>query len=84
MMEEQILFRNQVGESSVENLRKLSCRENFLVFKNIFLHNSDKTSKTGTKVRKREGGEGGGGTYIITRRKRRKCVLNIFDITTIK
>ena len=27
MMEEQILFRNQVGESSMEYLRKLSCRE---------------------------------------------------------
>ena len=30
MMEEQILFRNQVRESSVENIRKLSCREIFL------------------------------------------------------
>ena len=30
MMEEQILLRNQVGESSVENLRKLSCREKIL------------------------------------------------------
>ena len=59
MMEEQILFRNQVGESSMEYLRKLSCREKKIVFKNIFLHNSDKNSKTGTKVRKREGGEGG-------------------------
>ena len=59
MMEEQILLRNQVGESSVENLRKLSCREKIFVFKNIFLHNSDNTSKTGKTVRKREGGEGG-------------------------
>ena len=57
MMKEQILLRNQVGESYVENLRQLSCREKMFVFKNIFLHNSDKTSKTGTKVRKRvEGG----------------------------
>ena len=59
MMEEQILLRNQLGESSVENLRKLSCREKMFVFKNIFLHNSDNTSKTEKTVRKREGGEGG-------------------------
>ena len=59
MMEEQILFRNQVGESSMEYLRKLSCRGKKFVFKNIFLHNSYKNSKTGTKVRKREGREGG-------------------------